>query len=365
MSNYSKKQEIFANYLLRKFGIDDHEFISKFLHFYSIAYGQYVQYASGTFFNTSESISQLVLEKNIRDRRQEIKLKQSEKAYINATDIANYTFCPASYSVNSSFVIEHPTGEKQRLIGEKLHKKLNLLKKFEEYHGNQIEKLDVFDDSEILQILNAQIIYTGHNEKFGKKIFYNNESRIACEPDYIFLDDEKQYFLVEEKYHYHKDPRKASYSEKWMEWNGYGNDGSEYEERVNNLETKSNIFFKNHTIQVITYLKNIKEYDLKYAYLIYWYYDFNDDEPYIHKASVKRIILNNYNDDFYLKTINEFHDLLKNKTQEFDTEKINPNKCAGCVVNKYCGHKNKKYKTLTLPYKLDYLTLFRAEYPNN
>jgi len=42
-----------------KFGIDDSEFISKFLQFYAIAYGQYVQNASGTYFNTSDSISQL------------------------------------------------------------------------------------------------------------------------------------------------------------------------------------------------------------------------------------------------------------------------------------------------------------------
>jgi hypothetical protein len=111
-----------------------------------------------------------------------------------------------------------------------------------------------------------------------------------------------------------------------MEWNGYGNDGSEYEERVNDLKAKSNTFFRNHTIQVITYLKNIKEYDLKYGYLVYWYYDFKDDKPYIHKVCVKKIVLDNYTEDFYLKAINQFQELLKNKTQEFDTEKINPNK---------------------------------------
>ena len=363
MSNYSKRQYLFAVYLLKQFGIEDSIFIDKFLQYYAMAFGYYRQYESGTFFNTSDSIEELLLEKTIRKERRKIQQKEIGKKHFNATDLANFTFCPVSFAINYSFVIEHPTGKKYTDIGNDLHNKLNLIKRVENFEKTKNTEHSLFNQPEILKILNSKVVYNGHNREV-KQYFFNEENKIACDPDYIFLDNNQEYFVVEEKYHYYKDPKKTTYNEKWLEWNGYYDTGEDMTERVENWENFKSIFFKNHQIQVIAYLKNIKEYTLKYGFLVYWYYDFNDaNEPYIHKVGVKRIVIDSYTETFYNQTELAIKNFTKDTKQVFDTENVNPNKCAGCVVNKYCGHKNKRHKEFTLPYNLDYLSFYPADYP--
>lgn len=363
MSNYTKKQTTFAVYILKQFGIEDTTFIEKFLQYYAMAYGYYRQYDSGTFFNTSDSVGALMLEKEIRKDRNKILKKTSDKNHFNATDFSNFIFCPASFAINYSFVIEHPTGKKQTDIGIALHNKLNLIQKAENYQKTKQAESDIFRHPDILKILSSKVVYYAHNKE-DKKSFFNEVNKVASDPDYIFIDENNEHFIVEEKYHYYKDPRKATYEEKWMEWNGYIDTGVERDERIENWDNSKLVFFRNHQIQVITYLKNIDNYTLKYGYLVYWYYDFDsDNEPYIHKVGVKRMVLDNYTEEFYNQTIHSIKIFVSENKQKFEVESINPNKCAGCVVNKYCGHKSKKYNELTFPYSLDYLRFFPVEFP--
>lgn len=364
MGNYSKKQELFAKFMLNQFGIDDAEFISKFLQYYAYAYGEYVQYQSGTYFNCSESINQLIIEKNLRRDRHSIKLKDQSKNYISATDLSNFTYCPSSYAISKTFQIDYPTGEKEREIGEKLHEKLKLIQRVTDYKstGNIAHKL--FDEPIILDILKSENIYVGHKE--NRRTFFNSDLNIVCEPDYIFKDVYSNHFVVEEKFQYKKDPRKDTYEDKWLEWNGYYS-ASHNEERYQEIEDWDNLkvyFYSNHQVQLITYLKSIQEYDLKYGYLVYWYYDYQENkEPYIHKVSAKKITLVDWSLALFNTAYSGVQNLKTNKSNQFSIDKINVNKCGGCVVNKYCGHKNKKYDTLTYPYNKDYLKFFKAEFP--
>lgn len=364
MGNYSKKQELFAKYMLNQFGIDDDDFVSKFLQYYAYSYGVYVQYESGTYFNCSESINQLIIEKKLRRDRYSIKLKDQTKNYISATDLSNFTYCPSSFAISNTFQIEYPTGEKEREVGEKLHEHLKLIQRVNDYKttGNIAHKL--FDEPIVLDILKSENVYVGHKD--NRKTFFNKELNIACEPDYIFKDGFSNHFVVEEKFQYKKDPRKETYEDKWLEWNGYYS-ASHDEDRMKEIEDWDNskvFFYPNHQVQLITYLKSITEYDLKYGYLVYWYYDYkNNQEPYIHKVSTRKITLADWSlrlfDTAYLGVKN----LKTNKSSQFATDKINPNKCGGCVVNKYCGHKSKKYNDLTFPYNKEYLKFFKADFP--
>lgn len=360
MSNYSKKQKLLAIYLLNQFGITDNNFIEPFLNYYAFTYGEYIDYPSGRYFNTSESITQLILEKDIRKNRYQIIKKKLDLNVINATEIANYVFCPACYVINKSFEIDHPTGKKQRIIGEKLHDKLNLIKWIEDCQKSNGIGNTIFNHPEINKIYNSKIIYHGHGKNTTRNVFFNKESNIACDPDYIFLDNENNYFIVEEKFHYKKDPT----LEKEFYMKGYSGSFVQNAEKTSEeWENSKNTFFKNHQIQLLTYLKNIKEYKANYGYLIYWYYDFKFDEPYIHKVDIKKIGLDDLNQSFYENTIKNFSLLLNEKTQGFLVDEVNPNKCAGCVVNKYCGHKNKKFEDLKLPYDLEFLKFHKADYP--
>ena len=130
---------------------------------------------------------------------------------------------------------------------------------------------------------------------------------------------------------------------------------------IEEWENEKSGFHDNHQIQVIAYLKNIQEYQLSYGYLIYYYYDYdNKNEPYIHKVDIKKIELTESTSFFYNTKFEELKSLLTAKTSRFNNLSLHPNKCAGCVVNKYCGHKNKKYYDLTLPYKQEYLLFYKT-----
>ncbi|WP_062058602.1 hypothetical protein [Aquimarina longa] len=115
-------------------------------------------------------------------------------------------------------------------------------------------------------------------------------------------------------------------------------------------------------MKLLTYLKSITEFDLKYGYLIYWYYDYKKDIPYIHKVCTKKIVLDADNEDVFQKSFTSIKKIISAKQEPFAIDKIKPEKCGGCVVNKYCGHKNKKYQEISFPYDTKYLKLYPSEY---
>lgn len=363
MGIYSSKQQKYANYLCEQFGMTDSSFVSQYLNYYAIQHGYYQKRPTGTYFNSGPAIGILVEERNIRRERNNLKLKEDKPTHIRATDLANYTFCPASYAISNSFEIEFPSREKERVVGEKLHTQLKLVTRVENYKKTGKVEHKLFDDPEIIKILNSNNIYSGHNIEMRK--FYNKEFKVSSEPDYIFIDNESLHFAVEEKFHFKRDPRKASYTDKWLEWNGY--DSEEHEEEraseIRDWDEFKPFFYLNHQVQLITYLKTITDYDLKYGYLVYWYYDYrNGTEPYIHKVCTKKIVINNQTNDLFIRAYSGLERLLIEKKQDFASEKISARKCAGCVVNKYCGHKSKKFSEVTYPYNSEYLKLYPAEY---
>ncbi len=342
--------------------MDDESFIDKFLNYYAVNYGYYRKYPSGWYFYRGAAIEALITEREIRKKKHLLKAKSTEVKYLRATDLANFTFCPASFSIANTFEIEFPSGEKEREIGEQLHNKLKLLKRVENYKSTGKVEHEIFEDPIILTILESENIYAGHKE--NRQTFFNEELKIACEPDYIFKDKYKTYFVVEEKFHYKRDPRKTTFEDNWLDWNGYY-DETHLEERakeIENWDSYKPIFYINHQTQLISYLKCIKEYQLKYGYLVYWYYDYNEEQiPYIHKVGAKKIILNENTLNLFNNTLGKLNQLIEEEKINFSS-KLSPYKCAGCVVNKYCGHKNNKYSELTFPYDQDYLKLYPAIY---
>jgi len=363
MRNYSSKQQKFAKYLCETFGMTESQFISHFLNYYAIQYGRYQQYQSGWYFNTSDAIDALVLERDIRKKQSSLKERTVKLEHLRATDISNYTFCSSSFSISNSFEIDHPSGEKEREIGERLHEQLKLIKRVETYNKTGEIEDKLFGEPAIFHILKSKNIYAGHSD--NKKTFFNSELNIACEPDYIFVDDNSNYFVVEEKFQYKRDPTKPTSDDNWFEWNGYFSESHE-EDRTNEINQWDNykpLFYLNHQVQVATYLRSIKEYDLKYGYLVYWYYDYKyGQEPYIHKVCVKKITLDQATIQLFNSAYQNVQHLISHRQQHFAPDKLNPNKCGGCVVNKYCGHKSKRYDKITYPYDKEYLKLFPAKY---
>ncbi len=188
--------------------------------------------------------------------------------------------------------------------------------------------------------------------------FINEEQEnYSGSPDYIFQDEQGNYFVVEEKFHKRKDPYKETYEELV-----YFQDDYAEAKRENWLNFKIH-FYKNHQIQLISYLCNIKEYEIKYGYLIYWFYDFENGEPYIHREAVLEMKLDGQKKSYYLEAKNGIETVLKNKKIAFNKKSLNPKKCAGCVVNKYCAHKSGKLEQLKFPYEICDLSLESIPFP--
>lgn len=356
---------------MNRFGVSDPEFIRQFLDYYLSKYGRWALSINGAYshFDVSAAIDMLLMEQNIKRNRYAIRKKELRRGYITATDLSAFAFCPVSYAINKSFEIPKTSNERELELGNNFHEQLNLLKNLKDLRTKKIRsqtdtEMDLFviDDSCLQEIYNSTLIFNGHSLDDARKIFVNHEANIACIPDYIFQDAKGNNFVVEEKYHFYRDPRKLTYDEQcdYIEPEDLG--------RQRILDRKSQNFHINHIIQVLAYIKNITDYKIDYGYLVYWYYDFKEDDenemvPYLHKVSKKKILFDEYYRKVYNRTTDSFDAFLTNGKLEMKLNKILPKKCAGCSVTQYCGHKTKKYTELSIPYKTDYLSMVNVEFP--
>nr|MBC7614269.1 hypothetical protein [Pseudopedobacter sp.] len=341
--------------MLKKIGMTNNSDIAIYLEHLENLYGKMVSFPSqksysGIYWKYSVSAC-------IELIKQEIDLKQSinsiefclPKSTFSATDLSNYEYCPASFVINNSFKIEKPSGVEFTEIGKEFHNKL-LATRTTWYEKKNIDFSSI--DLDVKKVRDSRLIFAGHQEDDKK---FNNENWVGI-PDYIFQDLENNYFVVEEKFHYKKDP------EDIYVYDEYTAEEAEKEQKA--WSNYKAYFFSNHIVQIVSYIKNIKEYSLKYGYLLYWYYDIKNDEPYIHKVLAKRINLNEQTEELYSNTVNGIKQLGTNTETLFQIDKLNMKKCAGCVVNKYCGHKTKRFEMLTFPYNLNFLNLFYAKFPD-
>lgn len=334
--SYSSKQMLFAEFMLKKIGMTNSSDIDIYLMHLEKLYGKNISYQNSKsyyglswFYSVSECIDILKAEIELKKNKLGIKTIDS-KAIITSTDLASYVFCPASYSISNSFLIENPSGEDFSRAGTQLHEQLSLART-EWYNDNQ--QIISPKQNILAKIRKSHLIFAGHNSE--NKIFSNDSW--SGVPDYIFQDLENNYFVVEEKFHSLK--------------------------TLNNYSEIDNFYF-NHIVQLVSYIKNIKEFDIKYGYLIYWYYDYDDkDNLYIQNYAIKKIIIDEKLEYAYSTILHNINKLKSTIEVSFDTSNLNMRKCAGCVVNKYCGHKTKKYDTITFPYNKDFMNLYFALFP--
>jgi len=358
---FSKRQNIFVEYLLKKLGFNDSQLINDYLNKLESIYGKYYKewrqqtnksgYVRDFWvlrYSNSECIEQLLKEIEIKKNLGLIKLENINfESKISATDLSSFDFCPASYSIAKSFQIEYPTNEDKRSIGKNLHESLRLLKKVspEKYTESKFLGYDVSENEKIKKIKKCELLFSGHTNE--KKFFVNEELDYIGQPDYIFKDPNGKLFVVEEKF---------KYLNNYADPNDY-----KYDEILKERNRIKNTFHSNHIVQLQSYIDCIKDYDLEYGILIYWFYDFNNEYPNVHSVSLK-VIKKNENQEILFNTFLNIKKFLKKQVVEFN-DKINPNKCAACSVNKYCAHKTNNLKELKIPYDRYDLKLKYMKFP--
>lgn len=97
-------------------------------------------------------------------------------------------------------------------------------------------------------------------------------------------------------------------------------------------------------MKLLTYLKSITEFDLKYGYLIYWYYDYKKDIPYIHKVCTKKIVLDADNEDLFQKPFTSIKKLLALNKNLLQLIKLNLKNAEGVLSINIVGIRIKNTK---------------------
>ena len=343
----SKKQSLYLEYLLKFIGFQSEESLLLFSILIIDIFSRTI-YEGNTRYTSFDYCFGIL--------KQEIEIKQyntiqdrASSGTINATDLAAYLFCPASFSIHKSFIIDYPTNKEEIDLGTNYHSLLLAAKKTfsKDIDQSKLSGYELYNSSILSEIKKSQLIYSGHNQR---KPFFNQIENFYGDPDYIFINTKDQKFIVEEKFTYKKDPGKLD----------YGAEMSDYrraEEISHRWRAKPRNFFTNHTLQLYSYLRNHPD-NITFGYLIYWYYDFNGSNMYIHKFAVKEIKLDDQLEDVYQRTKSNIQRFSNGNIVDFDNSKINLNKCIRCSVNKYCGHKTGRFNDLSYPYKKQYLRLY-------
>lgn len=363
----ANKREIFLRYIIDKLGFTDRLFRDEYLEAFSLSCKNYIGLCAIPGDEDVESLppfytylpdldhfvpssfnilNALLYEYNLK-KNKTIKYVRSSNKLISASDIANFIFCPASFSIGGTYQLP-----RNRLleVGHKLHEKHQL---------NNLELETSFDDSFFMELLgfvpeektikaayinhenefffddlkNSELIFIGHDGLRKRESFKNYEDGVVGQPDYIYKNKEGEIYVVEEKF-------------RWRDWGA------------------SNFFFENHKAQLATYICFLKEFDIKYGYLLYWTYDFVGAEISYKECRVLKITRGEKVEKYIQKKKKELYDFIANGNRLFDTDSLNPKKCANCSHTMLCGHKTKRFKKITYPYSTEFLSLVFVPYPN-
>ncbi|GEP93722.1 hypothetical protein SAMN05660909_05681 [Chitinophaga terrae (ex Kim and Jung 2007)] len=275
-------------------------------------------------------------------KNSQIKIKDAFTNYISATDLANYTYCPVSFSISKTFDLKKI---ESAYNGTDLHESHRLINFISSERGrNQgvgtgssglIGTL-IKPENELFfnEIERSTVIYQGHGKAEQKKYFKSFKGDYVGQPDYILQNSSKDFFVVEEKFQY----------------------------QSTQVE-KERYFHNNHINQLISYLYGINDYNIKYGYLVYWKFDFDYGDRYIHSCQVVRIEKNEIARNQIIAVYSKLKNFINNKVEGFDITNRNPSKCANCVSNLLCGHKTGRFSTLKYPYSTEYLKTHYAEFP--
>jgi CRISPR/Cas system-associated exonuclease Cas4 (RecB family) len=268
-------------------------------------------------------IDYLIHEYTVKNNYWRYQKEYKHSNFISATDIANYTYCPAAYAISKTFALPATDAA---VTGTKLHNEVRLSSQYKGVLQGQREYEDTVNRPFFQEIRMAKIIHSGHNNQVNN--FMNKSESVVGNPDYIFQKRTGEKFMVEEKFL---------------------------------RKTTNTPFFQNHILQLATYLRYIEQHPANYGYLLYWFYEKFDETIRIAGAKFLTIQLKEYN-TILDNNIARLRSFQQNRNSFFDLTLLTPAKCAGCVYNRLCAHKTGRYNDITLPYDSKYLQMYRSSY---
>jgi CRISPR/Cas system-associated exonuclease Cas4 (RecB family) len=245
-----------------------------------------------------------------------------------ATNLADFTFCNASYVLNAMYKIIFPQEHRDaKMVGEEAHTQNYLEQNLEHYrHRYNIvmrtnTHLQSVQRNAFLRLSSGKLVFSGHTDT-EKKIFYSKNKKLCGIPDYIYKDENQQQFAVEEKFTF---------------------------QDVSTLNQP----FPNHKMQALVYLYGLDGENFTNVYLLYWQLAGNEvnSEVKVNKFTIFNIEKSDANKRLLLDTFNGMNELHNQKQMPFDTNQVNFNKCQKCDLFAVCDYRKNKRNVLDFDYK--------------
>lgn len=313
-------------------------------------------------------VNYLQLELKIKENKDFIIHNNFNLNITSATDIANFTYCPVSYSISKSYSTKKIESAE---IGTEKHSDSyinKLVKKKSKYTGEtnnanfEYTESDLNYDENFIELKeflkDYEILYSGHNDD-DVKYFKNDKANFVGQPDFILKNIiTNEIIVIEEKYQFIPSVIE-DYSHNYYDATKAAEARITYDRIMEGINEKrnKNYFYQNHINQLKSYLYGISEYPISSAILIYWKYEIKENLKIVTKCYFKKFDKSQEKMDR-----DELNDIFK-QIKKVNTEgKINfnfknPLKCASCVNNILCGHKTGKFEYFTVPYKLEFMEI--------
>jgi hypothetical protein len=274
----------------------------------SIDYNEDEEYFSITDFNI---LNFLLVEKNIKKNKLFAYIYNSNE-YISASDISNYVFCPANYSISKTlkYNLLHSS-----ITGTEFHDKTILsklfniqIKKMNINVEDKIEVNDLFNDSGYLElkkiIHESELIFSGHGTN-EKTYFKSKNGKYIGQPDYIFKNKKtNKIFVIEEKYQYIPNEYYSYDSANYL---------SLYKEEENKKIRESKFFYENHIYQTLSYIYGINDFNIDFGILLYWKYEIDGSQKNIKYCNLKII---NRSEEYRSKLNNIYSEIISFKNNK-------------------------------------------------
>jgi len=352
LSDFTERQQEYAGYLLERLGHEKGKATDEYLgvlkdrayQYKSAGHRMNIPEDKQEYYTLTEDgvwvsndysmVSYLHDEVNIKYYKK-YNLKSNLKGYITATDLANYVFCPIGFSIGRTIEgIKLLSGE----TGTRFHN-LNILPNWSRHltqgeSSNTSKSEDLIEDKNRFffdDIKKSVLTYSGHQDN-SKKYFVNKDKNFVGQPDYVFKNRLGENYIVEEKF---------------------------IQERTG----RSDVFYKNHKIQLLSYIAYLKELNASYGYLVYWRYENDYGDKSIVDCSVLKIELNEVTSAWIDNVLSAVDRFRESGSHSVEVEYLNPRKCGTCVHSMHCGHKNQKYGSVSYPYSKEYHKLKYVEFP--
>ena len=282
-----------------------------------------------------------------------------KKNKIAATDIADFTFCPASFSLKQTYeqpmtsemevgVHLHQQKELETFLYNLLNKRkrridheksfriaaasnyirnsdepsdkkreqLKILRSSREYSKKELDEIykGIYGD-----ILKAKCIFYGHDNK-KEKPFISKKGNLIGIPDYIFQRDDGTKFIVEEKHTWREEANKP---------------------------------WESHKMQVQSYLHTVVHEDVPMSdgYLMYFSWTYYKGALSTKNARLHKIKKTKSEKEKLMSTYNEIVDFIDSGKRKFDNESISPMKCFKCSSRTYCNNIDGQRDDVRFPYQ--------------